>query len=147
MLAAYTTRRLPSASVRRSCATSDWLAGQRNVPSDWRTKSCEDEAASFPGCGNRGLAIAKGARLLLFGLGHSFRKLGGAQLSRLKLMTQLQTQVPDPLTDDLPCLLSGRRMAAPAIRVELLIFGGLHRQISPSMQIQRHDIGGHERLL
>ena len=33
MLAAYTTRRLLSASLRRSWATSDWPAGQRKVPS------------------------------------------------------------------------------------------------------------------
>src|SRR5438874_13446868 len=41
MLAAYTTRRLPSASRRPSCTESFWLAGQRNVPSGWRAKSAK----------------------------------------------------------------------------------------------------------
>ena len=82
------------------------------------------EAARFPGCGNRGLAIARGGGLLLFGLGHSRSKLGGAYRIRMQQMTQLQAHVPDPLTDDLPCLLSGRGMATPAVRVLLDIFIG-----------------------
>ena len=43
MLAPYTTRRLPSASRRDSCAVSFWLAGQRRVPSGWRAKSCPEK--------------------------------------------------------------------------------------------------------
>jgi hypothetical protein len=39
MLAAYTTRRLPSASRRRSWGISALPAGQRSVPSGWRGKS------------------------------------------------------------------------------------------------------------
>ncbi len=49
MLAAYTTRRLPSASLRRSWATSDWPAGQRKVPSGWRGKSCPEKRPAFQG--------------------------------------------------------------------------------------------------
>ena len=52
---------------------------------------------------------------------------GGAQGSRLKLMTQLQAEIPDPLTDDLPRFLPGGRMTPPAIRALLLIFIGKHR--------------------
>jgi len=49
MLAAYTIRRLPSASRRRSWATSDWPAGQRSVPSGWRAKSCPEKRPCFQG--------------------------------------------------------------------------------------------------
>ena len=62
-------------------------------------------------------------------------------------MPQLQAQVPDPLTDDLPCLLAGRRMATPAIWVDLLILVRKRGLEGPSMQIQRDDIGSGERFL
>ncbi len=66
------------------------------------------EAASFPGCSNCGLAIARGGRLLRLSLGHSSRKLGGAHLCRLKLMPQFQAHVPNPWRDDLPGFLGSR---------------------------------------
>ena len=49
-------------------------------------------------------------------------KLGGAHLGWLKHMTQLQTEVPDPLRDDLPYLLTICRMADPAVGVLFLVF-------------------------
>jgi len=105
------------------------------------------ETARFESGGNRGLAIAKGAGLLLFGLGHSGSKLGGAYWIRMKQMPQFQAYVPDPLTDDLPYLLSGRRMATPAIRVDLLVFIGKQRFKSATMQVECYDIGGGESIL
>ncbi len=48
-------------------------------------------------------------------------------------MPQFQASVPDPLTDDLPDLLSGRRMATPAIRVDLLVFIGKQRGTRATM--------------
>jgi hypothetical protein len=62
-------------------------------------------------------------------------------------MPQHQAYVPDPLTDDLPCLLSGRRMATPAIRVDLLVFIGKHCFKSTTMQVECDDIGGGEAIL
>jgi hypothetical protein len=62
-------------------------------------------------------------------------------------MPQLQAYVPDPVTDDLPCLLSGRPMATPAIRVDLLILVSKHRLEGPSMHLPRDDIGSGERFL
>ena len=47
MLAAYTTRRLPSASRRCSWADSDCPAGQRSVPSGWRGKSWPEKRPVF----------------------------------------------------------------------------------------------------
>src|SRR6266700_193021 len=46
-------------------------------------------------------------------------KLGRAHRIRMKLMAQFQAEVPHPLTDDLPCLLSAGGMTTPAIRVLL----------------------------
>src|SRR6266568_2476610 len=47
MLAAYTTRKLPSASRRRSCAESFCPAGQRKEPSGWKGKSRPEKRPAF----------------------------------------------------------------------------------------------------
>ena len=47
MLAAYTTRRLPSVSLRCSCGISFWSAGHRSVPSSWRAKSWPEKRPAF----------------------------------------------------------------------------------------------------
>ena len=62
-------------------------------------------------------------------------------------MSQLQAQIPDPLTDDLPGLLPPGGVRAPAIRVEFLILIGKHRFKSATMQVQFDDIAGGEALL
>jgi len=49
-------------------------------------------------------------------------KLGRAHLVWLKHMSQFQTEVPDPLRHVQPGFLPPGRMAAPAIRIDLLIF-------------------------
>jgi len=36
-------------------------------------------------------------------------------------MSQFQAQIPDPLADDTPCLLPPGGVAAPTIRVDLLL--------------------------
>jgi hypothetical protein len=56
-------------------------------------------------------------------------------------------QIPDPLTDDLPCLLPPGGVRAPAIWVEFLILIGKRRFKSATMQIQFDDIAGGEGLL
>src|SRR5437763_20996 len=60
---------------------------------------------------------------------------------RMKLMTQFQAQIPRPLTDDLPCLLSPGGMAAPTVRILLHVFIGERRFKGAAMQIQRDHIG------
>jgi len=54
ILAAYTTRRLPSASGRRSWTTNDCPAGQRSVPSGCRTKSRPEKRPAFQGSATSG---------------------------------------------------------------------------------------------
>jgi hypothetical protein len=56
-------------------------------------------------------------------------------------MSQFQAQVPHPLRDHLPALLSPGGVAAPAIRVEFLIFIGERRLKGATMQIEFDDIG------
>ncbi len=85
--------------------------------------------------------------MLLQGEGVSGSKLGGAQPGRLKLMTQLQAQVPHPLADHLPGFLPTRSVRAPAIRVLFLVFIGKSRLKGPTMQIQLDHIGSGERRL
>lgn len=40
----------------------------------------------------------------------------------MKLMPEFESQVPDPLGDQLPTLLSPGRMAAPSVGIDLLVF-------------------------
>ena len=60
-------------------------------------KGFSREAACLPGRGGRRLAIARRRCLLLQGMGDAGSKLGGAQRSRLKLMTQLQEPRSKPI--------------------------------------------------
>ena len=85
--------------------------------------------------------------MLLQGLGDGGSKLGGAQHGRLKLMTQLQAQVPNPLADHLPGFLPTRSVRAPAIGILFLVFIGKSRLKGPTMQIQLDHIGSGERRL
>jgi hypothetical protein len=55
--------------------------------------------------------------------------------------------VPHPLRDHLPALLSPGGVAAPAIRVEFLIFIGERRLKGATMQIEFDDIGSGEGRL
>jgi hypothetical protein len=49
ILAPYTMRRLPSASLRCSCGISCWEAWQRSVPSVWSAKSWPEKRPAFQG--------------------------------------------------------------------------------------------------
>src|SRR6266568_6587404 len=73
-----------------------------------------------------------------------FRRAHGV---RIKLMAQFETQVPEPLGDDLPALLACCRMASPAVWVLFLVFISQRRFKGTTMQIQRHDITSRERAL
>src|SRR6266568_1814746 len=66
------------------------------------------EPPRFPGQGDRRLVIALHRRLLSCGLCDGGSKLGRAQRRRLKQMPQFQTEVPDPLRDNLPRFLESR---------------------------------------
>lgn len=74
-------------------------------------------------------------------------KLGGAQRVRLKLMSQLQPQVPYPLGHQLPALLPPGRIAAPSVGIDLLVFVRERRLKGPAMQVQFDDITGGKRRL
>src|SRR6266567_617100 len=90
------------------------------------------EAALFPEQAHRGFPIPLNRSLcggLLVRRRESRSKLCCAHLSWLKDMTQLQTVVPEPLRDDLPCLLTVCRMADPAVGVLFLVF--ISQRIDP----------------
>src|SRR5207244_7779922 len=93
------------------------------------------EPIGFPGQGDRRLLIALYRRLLGCGLFEGGSKLSCAHRSWLKHMTQFQAQVPDPLRDNLPRLLSSGRMRTPAVGVLLLV---ADRQAAVQ---RRHDAG------
>jgi hypothetical protein len=60
---------------------------------------------------------------------------------RLELMAQFQTQIPYPLADQLPCLLTGGSMTVPAVGILLLVFIGERGFKGTAMQIQLDDVG------
>ena len=62
-------------------------------------------------------------------------------------MAQFQTQIPHPLADQLPDLLTRGRMADPSVGILFLVFISQCRFKGATMQIQRHDVGGGECLL
>ncbi len=105
------------------------------------------EPANFPGRGNRGLAIAKGAGLLFFGLGHRRSKLGGAHGFRRKLEPQFHAQVPHPLRHKLPALLTPGQVTAPTIGVLFSILICQSRLKGATVEVHLDDIRGGERLL
>jgi hypothetical protein len=59
-------------------------------------------------------------------------------------MPQLQAEVPDPLRNHLPALLSPGGVTAPPIGVDLLIFIGECWLKGSTMQIQLNDVGSGE---
>jgi hypothetical protein len=62
-------------------------------------------------------------------------------------MSQLQTEVPEPLADDLPDLLTACRLTTPAIRVLFKVFIGKRILKRAAMQVQSHTITRRERVL
>src|SRR5579883_650021 len=114
----------------------------------WREhKIVSRVVSSFPGSSDdrrhvtlhRGLACLRDAE--------SRSELSGAQGLRLEMMSQFQAEIPYPLGDQLPALLSPGRMTTPSIRIDLLIFIGEHRLKSAAMQIQFNNIAGGKRVL
>ncbi len=62
-------------------------------------------------------------------------------------MSQLQAQVPHPLRDDPPCLLSPGRVRTPPIRILLVILISQLRLEGATVQVQfDHIAGGEWRL-
>src|SRR6266487_4931851 len=151
MLAASPTRRRPSARPsslvdreRLPCRAAQrpiWLQG----------KLAPREAAGFPGQSHLWwpIPLRGGSRVerlsLLSQVGGS--KLGDTHWIRMKLMTQLQTEIPDPLRHDLPALLPTGGLTTPTIRLLLDILIGKNGFKSAAMQIQLHDVGSREALL
>lgn len=82
------------------------------------------EAARFPGQSDfcRSVPLNRSLRGgLLVRRWERGSKFAGAHLSWLKHMTQLQSEVPEPLRDDLPSLLTVCRMADPTVGVLFLV--------------------------
>jgi hypothetical protein len=74
-------------------------------------------------------------------------KLGGAHRFRFQNVSQLQAEVPRPLTHDLPGFLSPARVATPTIGIlfDVFVFQGSFK--GPTMEVERHHIGGGEGAL
>ncbi len=80
------------------------------------------EATGLP-CGTHFWGgIARGRSCIRWRGEECWRKLGRANWIRMKLMPQFEPQLPGPLGDQLPALLSPGRMAAPSVWVLLSIF-------------------------
>ncbi len=62
-------------------------------------------------------------------------------------MAQFETQVPDPLRDDLPRFLSAGCVRTPTIRVLFLILISKDWFKRPTMQVEREHIGRGESVL
>src|SRR5258708_24646852 len=114
-------------------------------------KVADREAPLFPRRGHIWWCISwygrRGVSRLLLRTRTSRSKLGGAQWIGMKLMSHLQPQVPEPLIDDLPRLLPGRRVTTPAVGVLFLVFIGKDRFKSATMQVEGDDIGSGESAL
>jgi hypothetical protein len=74
----------------------------------------------------------------------SLGKHGEPLLGGLPLLTQLLTQVPHPLGEDLPDLLTMGRKRTPSITVLLPILIGKLGLEAPSMQVEPDHISGGE---
>jgi hypothetical protein len=69
------------------------------------------------------------------------------QGSGLKLMTQFQTEVPYPLAQDMPALLTPGRVTTPAIGVLLDVFISQSIFKRAAMQVERHHIRSRKAVL
>lgn len=112
-------KRLPSRTMQRSI----WL----------QHKVAPREAVAFEGQRHLGWRIACGRRCVRLCRWKGRRKFRGAEWLRLKLMPHLETEVPNPLTDDLPELLTQSLVRAPAIRILLQVFVGERILEGPTM--------------
>jgi hypothetical protein len=74
-------------------------------------------------------------------------KLGGAHGIREQMVTQFQSEVPDPLGNDLPTLLTPGGMAAPTVGLLLAIFIAECIFKRATMQIECDHIGSGEGSL
>jgi hypothetical protein len=101
------------------------LASRATECAIWlKSKVLTREAASFPGQGHgcRPVPLNRSLRVgfLFVSKWESRSKLGGAHWGGSKLMAQFQAEVPHPLADELPYLLTRCGMACPPVGVVLL---------------------------
>jgi len=73
------------------------------------------------------------------------REFGGAHGSGMESMSKFQAQVPDPLREDLPTLLTAGHVRTPAVRILLLILIREKRLECSPVQVELHHIGRGER--
>ncbi len=65
----------------------------------------------------------------------------------MEVMPEFEAQVPHPLAENLPGLLTAGGVRTPAVGVLLFVLIGKHGLESASMQVQIHDIGRGKRVL
>src|SRR6266536_1019320 len=109
------------------------------------------EAIGFPGRSDFrwSISLCRGSRVeslsLLSQVSRS--KLGGAHRIGVQVMAQFQTEVPEPLADELPALLSPGGMTTPPNRVLLAILIGECIFKRATMQIECYYISSGEGIL
>ena len=101
------------------------------------------EVPGLPGPPHHRRSVA----LRLLALFDCVSKLRRPQRSRSELMTEFESEVPEPLGDDLPRFLSSRGVTTPAVGVKFLVFIGKGWLKGAPMQVQGDDIGSREGTL
>jgi hypothetical protein len=71
-------------------------------------------------------------------------EFGQAERRGLKRRPQFQTQVPDPLAENLPAFLSPRRVFSPAVWILCLVLIGQDGLESAPLHLESHPIGAGE---
>src|SRR5260221_5563322 len=124
---------LPSGATQHAIRLKDKIVPRKTV--------------AFEGQSYLGGRIARGRNCVLLRRWKGRSKLGGAHRLRLKLVPQLQAEVPDPLRDDLPGFLPAGSVRTPAIRVLFRVFIGQSILERTAMQVERDHIGRRESRL
>jgi len=68
-------------------------------------------------------------------------KFGCTHLGGRQLLSEFQAEIPDPLADDLPKLLSARRMWTPSVGILLAVFICQNGFKGPAMQTEAKGVG------
>lgn len=112
---------------------------------------CAGKATSFPGHrgGRRSLSRSgrRGRRRGFVLRWKSRRTFCRAHWFRCERVPHLQAQVPGPLADDVPGLLTWCRLAHPAVRLLFQVFIGQRMFKRAAMQGEGHDIDSRKRAL
>src|SRR5207244_13268179 len=119
-------------------------SGTAQRPIGLEGKVLSRETASFPGQGYGSFPVPLNRSLrggLLVRRWESGSELSRAHRLRMELMAQFQTQIPHPLADQLPDLLTRGRMADPSVGILFLVFISQFRFKGPPIPVPRHSAG------